>query len=61
MSPKCHVVGFCLEEKFCPMIKSLVPDYNEKIHEEMKQDLENKFQENLKKLGNKMILGVKKF
>jgi len=49
--PKCHVVGFCLEEKFCPMIKPLAPDYNEKIHEEMKQDLENKFQENLKKLG----------
>jgi len=33
------------------MIKSLVPDYDEKIHEKMKQDLENKFQENLKKLG----------
>ena len=49
--PKCHAVGFCLEEKFCPMIKSLVPDYDEKIHEKMKQDLENKFQENLKKLG----------
>jgi len=44
------VVGFCLEEKFCPMIKSLIPDYNEKIHEEMKKDLEAKFQENLKKL-----------
>jgi len=49
--PKCHAVGFCLEEKFCPMIKPLVPDYDEKIHEKMKQDLENKFQENLKKLG----------
>lgn len=52
MVPKCHVVGFCLEEKFCPLIKSLVPDYNERIHREMKQDLENKFQENLKKLGS---------
>ena len=51
--PKCHAVGFCLEEKFCPMIKSLVPDYNERIHAEMKQDLENKFQENLKKLGRR--------
>lgn len=48
--PKCHVVGFCLEEKFCPMIKSLIPDYNEKFHQEMKQDLEAKFQENLKKI-----------
>jgi len=49
--PKCHVVGFCLEEKTCPMIKFLIPNYDEKFHEEMKQDLENKFQENLKKLG----------
>lgn len=49
--PKCHVVGFCLEEKTCPMIKSLVPNYNERFHEEMKKDLENKFKENLKNLG----------
>jgi len=48
--PKCHAVGFCLEEKYCSMIKSLVPDYNEKIHEEMKQDLENKFQKFLRDL-----------
>jgi len=50
--PKCHVVGFCLEEKFCNMIRPLVPNYNEKIHQEMKEDLEDKFQENLKNLGN---------
>lgn len=49
--PKCHVVGFCLEEKFCPLIKALVPDYNDKIHTEMKQNLEDKFQKNLIKLG----------
>jgi len=49
--PKCHVVGFCLEEKACSMIKALVPDYNEEFHEEMKKDLEIKFQENLKDLG----------
>lgn len=49
--PKCHAVGFCLEEKYCPMIKSLMPNYDDKFHEEMKQDLENKFQENYKKLG----------
>jgi len=48
--PKCHVVGFCLEEKSCPMIKSLVPDYSEEFHNEMKQDLEDKFQEILKKV-----------
>lgn len=49
--PKCQAVGFCLEEKFCNLIKPLMPDYNEKFHQEMKDDLENKFQENLKKLS----------
>jgi len=49
--PKCHAVGFCLEEKPCAMIKTLVPNYNEKLHQEMMEDLEKKFQENLKKLG----------
>jgi thymidylate synthase ThyX len=49
--PKCHVTGFCLEEKPCAMIKSLVPDYNEKFHQEMMRDLEKKFQENFKKLS----------
>jgi hypothetical protein len=51
--PKCQVVGFCLEEKFCPLIKGLVPNYNEKLHQEMKQDLEKKFQKNIKKLGKR--------
>ncbi len=49
--PKCHAVGFCLEEKTCSMIKFLIPNYDEKFHHEMKQDLENKFQENLKNLA----------
>ena len=49
--PKCQVVGFCLEEKICSLIKPLVPDYDDTTHQEMKQDLENKFEENLKKLG----------
>jgi hypothetical protein len=48
--PKCHVVGFCLEEKFCPFIKSLIPNYNETLHSELKKDLENKFQKILKNL-----------
>lgn len=48
--PKCHVVGFCLEEKICSMIKSLVPDYTDEFHEEMKNDLEEKFANNLKTL-----------
>jgi len=49
--PKCHVVGFCLEEKSCPLIKPLIPNYNDELHQEMKEDLENKFQKNLKNLG----------
>lgn len=49
--PKCHVVGFCLEEKTCGLIKSLSPGYDDDFHREMKQDLEKKFQNNLKNLG----------
>lgn len=50
MGPKCHATGFCLEEKSCAMIKSLVPNYDETFHEEMKKDLEEKFINNLKTL-----------
>ena len=49
--PKCQIVGFCPEEKTCPMIKSLIPNYDEKFHHEMKQDLEDKFQKYLRHLG----------
>ena len=49
--PKCHLMGFCPEEESCPMILSAVKNYNEKFHKEMKQDLENKFQQNFKELG----------
>ncbi|MDD5552053.1 MAG: FAD-dependent thymidylate synthase [Candidatus Pacebacteria bacterium] len=49
--PKCHVVGFCLEEESCGMVKTLSPNYDEKFHEEMKRDLEDKFQKNLNNLG----------
>jgi thymidylate synthase ThyX len=48
---KCRIAGFCPEEKFCPLILSAVKDYNEKFHQEMKQDLENKFQKNFNNLG----------
>jgi len=41
--PKCELVGFCLEEKSCGQIKNLVQDYDDKFHQEMKDDLENKF------------------
>ncbi len=49
--PKCQIVGFCPEEKSCGMILNAVKNYNEKFHQEMKEELKNKFQENLKKLG----------
>jgi len=51
IGPKCHIMGFCPEEKSCGLILPAVKGYNEKFHQEMKQDLENKFQENLKNLG----------
>jgi len=49
--PKCAIVGFCPEEKSCPMILSAVKNYNEKFHQEMKEELKRKFEENLKNLG----------
>ena len=49
--PKCAIVGFCPEEKSCPMIFSYVKKYNEKFHQEMKKELKKKFEDNLKKLA----------
>lgn len=43
IKPKCHLVGFCPEQNFCGKIKALIPDYNEKFHQEMKEELETKF------------------
>jgi len=48
---KCHIPGFCLEEKNCPIITSLINDYDEKFHEEMKAQLDQEFENNLAKLG----------
>lgn len=48
--PKCQLIGFCPEIKTCGQIKKLVRGYNDKFHEEMKDDLERKFQKVLKKL-----------
>ena len=53
IGPKCQIIGFCPEEKSCPMILAAVKNYNEKFHQEMKEVLKNKFQENLKKLGRR--------
>lgn len=49
LEPKCAAAGFCPEEKTCGYIKKIVPQYNEAFHEEMKVNLEKKFQEMLKK------------
>lgn len=51
--PECGIVGFCPEEKYCPMILSSVKNYNEKFHQEMKGELKKKFEENLKNLGRR--------
>jgi len=51
IGPKCEIIGFCPEEKSCPMILSSVKNYNEKFHQEMKDNLKKKFEENLKNLG----------
>jgi hypothetical protein len=49
---KCELVGFCPEEKSCGYIKKLVKDYDEDFHGEMKEDLEKKFQEILRKIND---------
>ena len=49
--PKCQIVGFCLEDKSCPMIFNSVKNYNEKFHQEMKAELKKEFEKELKNLG----------
>ncbi len=41
VGPKCQIMGFCPEEKSCGMILSSVKNYNEKFHQEMKDELKN--------------------
>jgi hypothetical protein len=48
---KCHIPGFCLEEKNCGTICTAVKNYDEKFHEEMKSQLDDEFEERLKNLG----------
>ena len=52
--PKCHLAGFCPEEKYCPMILTAVKNYNEKFHKEMKEELKKQFEKNLKNLGKQL-------
>ena len=49
--PKCQIVGFCLEDKTCPMIYNSVKKYNEKLHQEMGIELKKHFEKNLRNLG----------
>lgn len=51
IAPKCQLIGFCPEEKSCGYIKSRVKAYNEDFHQQMKDILKQKFEENLKNLG----------
>jgi len=51
--PKCAIVGFCLEDKSCPMIFNSVKNYNEKFHQEMRTELKKIFEKNLKNLGRR--------
>jgi thymidylate synthase ThyX len=51
IGPKCQIIGFCPEEKSCPMILPFVKKYNEKFHKEMKKELKKEFKKKLKKLN----------
>ncbi len=53
IGPKCKIMGFCPEEKSCGMILSSVKNYNEKFHQEMKDELKRRFKKNLKNLGRR--------
>jgi len=50
--PKCQTTGFCPEIKSCGRVKNLVKDYDDEFHEQMKQDLEEKYQEVLKEINS---------
>lgn len=53
---KCEILGFCPEEKSCPMILNSVKNYEQKFHQEMKEELKRKFEENLLMLGKEKQL-----
>ncbi len=44
ISPKCYATGFCPEREKCRIINSLVPYYDEKLHNEMTDFLNKEFQ-----------------
>ena len=47
---KCVTAGLCPEEKSCGYIKSQVKGYDDNFHEEMKVNLEDRFQAKLKEI-----------
>jgi hypothetical protein len=51
IAPKCHAVGFCLEEKPCGLVKKISPKYGNDFHQVMADDLEQKFQDQIKRLN----------
>ncbi|MBD3238064.1 MAG: hypothetical protein GF332_00290 [Candidatus Moranbacteria bacterium] len=52
IEPKCVAAGFCPEEKTCGYIKTLVKGYNQKMHQDFKDILEQKFQAKLKAIND---------
>lgn len=54
---KCNIPGFCLEEKNCPVIKGLVKDYSDELHEQIKNRLDEEFEERLVKIQIKTKAG----
>jgi hypothetical protein len=50
IKPKCFASGFCPEEGSCGKIKAAVKNYDEKFDAEMKKDLEDRFEKDLKRI-----------
>lgn len=55
LGPKCHLLGFCPEQKSCNLILGAVKNYNEKFHQEMQAELNKLFEKNLKNLGKNYL------
>jgi len=51
IAPKCHCVGFCLEENCCGTVESVTLDYDDEFHKEIHNDLEKKFQQALQEIN----------
>ncbi|HPM08333.1 MAG TPA: FAD-dependent thymidylate synthase [Candidatus Pacearchaeota archaeon] len=50
--PKCKIVGFCPEQKFCPIASTFANKrYNEQYHKAMQEELFSEYQNKLKNLG----------